>query len=178
MGRFYAQRREEAGGNGNPKDALQLALQSDGDGLMGPCECCQLLEALAVLRPLLEFSISVEPGAACPVCGVALPDDREPLRISVRQRFQQNSVNDAEDGGVGADAESKREDSQGSEARRLAQHAEGEAEILEQRVEERKATALAIDLAGLLDTAEVEERLAPGLLAAHALSEVAFDGHV
>jgi hypothetical protein len=33
-------------------------------------------------------------------------------------------------------------------------------------------------LPGLLDTAEVKQRLAAGLLAVHALSEVALDGHV
>jgi len=49
---------------------------------------------------------------------------------------------------------------------------------LEHGIEEAKTAAFAIDLPGLFETAEVEERLAAGLLAVHALGEVAFDGHL
>src|SRR5207237_835119 len=87
-------------------------------------------------------------------------------------------IDEAEDGGVGADAESKSEDRDGGEAGRFAQHAKGEAQILKERVQKGQAAAFAIDLAGLLDTAEVEKRLAPGLLRVHAFGEIALDRHL
>ena len=58
-----------------------------------------------------------------------------------RQRPQQHRVDDAEDRGVGADAEREREDGGRGEAGILAQHAHGVDEVLAQRVERTAARA-------------------------------------
>jgi hypothetical protein len=52
------------------------------------------------------------------------------LRVVVGKGMKENIFNDAEDGGVGADAESEGEYSDGGEAGGFAQHAEGVANIL------------------------------------------------
>ena len=44
--------------------------------------------------------------------GVSLPDHDEPFRVLVRQRTKEHGFEDAEDGGVGADAEGQCEDGQ------------------------------------------------------------------
>jgi len=51
------------------------------------------------------------------------------------ERAKQDGVNQAKDGGIGADTEGESEDRDGSEAGRFAEHAEGEAAIREERVE-------------------------------------------
>src|SRR5215470_8007787 len=100
------------------------------------------------------------------------------LRIPDRQRAKESRVNQAKDGGVGADAEGEGKHGDGGEAGRFAEHAEGEAQILQKRVGEGQAAAFAIDLASLFEAAEVEKRLTAGLLPVHALREVALDGHL
>ena len=54
----------------------------------------------------------------------------EPLRMRIRQRLEQHAVDDAEDGGVGADAERERQDRDRGVARALGQGAEGVAHVL------------------------------------------------
>src|SRR5215469_9974955 len=88
------------------------------------------------------------------------------LGIVYGQRSQQDGIHQAEDGRVGADAESEGEHGNASEAGRFAEHAESEAEVLQQGVEEGQAAAFAVDFSGLLEAAKVEQRLAAGLLAA------------
>src|SRR5207245_7453096 len=56
-------------------------------------------------------------------------EDNQLLRIAHRQRAKKSCVNKAEDGGVGADAESKSKNSGDSEGRRFMELAEGEAAI-------------------------------------------------
>ena len=58
------------------------------------------------------------------------------------------------------------------------QRAKGEAQVVEQAVEEGETAGFAIALPGLFEAPEVEERLAAGLLGAHAPSEVSFEGHL
>ena len=52
-----------------------------------------------------------------------------------RQRPEQHRVDDAEDGGVHADAEREREDDDGSEAGPAAQHAQRVSNILEELID-------------------------------------------
>src|SRR6267378_1503810 len=61
-------------------------------------------------------------------------NEHELLRIFDRQQPQQERIDQTEDGGVGANAESKGEDGDGSEARVLAEHAGGEAKVLPTRL--------------------------------------------
>ena len=64
-----------------------------------------------------------------PLPGV-LVDVHETGRLRERQRLQQYLLHHGEDGGVGADAERSREYRSDREARRLAQHAQREREVL------------------------------------------------
>ena len=60
------------------------------------------------------------------------PENNQLLRIRVRQRAKEYSVDNREDGGVGADAESESEDGDEGEAGALAEHARGVADVLEE----------------------------------------------
>ena len=53
-------------------------------------------------------------------------EDDERARVAIGQRPQQHAVDDAEDGGVGADAERQRDNRRRRHARRPAQHAQRE----------------------------------------------------
>ena len=57
----------------------------------------------------------------------------EPIRLLERQRPQQHGVDDAEDGGVGADAEREHGDDRERERRGAEQDPEGVAEIGKER---------------------------------------------
>ena len=57
-------------------------------------------------------------------------DLHETIRIFVGQRAQQDRVDDAKDGGVGADAEGERDDRHGREAGVLRQHAQAVSHVL------------------------------------------------
>ena len=70
-------------------------------------------------------------------CGMLMPGDRSHSTASrsglrIRQRLQQQRVDDAEDRGVGADADRERRDDDERQARAAAQRADGVAEVLEE----------------------------------------------
>src|SRR5258706_6112181 len=56
----------------------------------------------------------------------------DPLRIGKGERPQQDGVDDAEDGGVGADTDRQAEHGDDGETRALEQHPEGKAKIADQ----------------------------------------------
>ena len=58
---------------------------------------------------------------------VELAEQGEAVRLRHRQRAYEQLIDDAEDGGVGADAEREGEDGHGGEAGMLEQLADGEA---------------------------------------------------
>ena len=63
---------------------------------------------------------------------IGVRDQHEIVRAGKRQRPQQHGVDDAEDRGVGADADCKREDREEKKAGRPPERAGGVAEILEE----------------------------------------------
>ncbi len=65
------------------------------------------------------------------------PRPYEARRILEGQRAKEDGVNDAEDGGVRADAERQRENRDGSKPRRLRQHAQPVSQILPKRPHRR-----------------------------------------
>ena len=75
------------------------------------------------------------PSAAWPDSGARLTHDGQPIAVLVRQRLQQHAVDDAEDRGVGADAETERQHGQHRIARVLQQRARAIPHILDQLVE-------------------------------------------
>jgi len=80
----------------------------------------------------------------------------EPFFLWERKWSKKDRVQHAEDGGVGADAESERENSNGGEARGLAEHAESEAEILHKSFEKLRAAGVAAVLFLLFEPAGFE----------------------
>jgi hypothetical protein len=87
----------------------------------------------------------------------------------------QDGIDDGEDGGVGADAESESEDDDGSEARIFAERAEGKAEILLSDFEKGETAAITIGFLGGFDAAEFQEGLAAGFGGRQAGAEVVVD---
>jgi hypothetical protein len=59
----------------------------------------------------------------------------DPIGVRERQRLEQHGADDAEDGGVGADAESKGEERGPGERRRVAQRADGVSQVLQQLID-------------------------------------------
>ena len=66
---------------------------------------------------------------------VAVPDEDQPVGVRIRQRPEQRLVEQAEDRGVGADAQRERQDGDEREDRLLAERPEGEAEVLHGRLD-------------------------------------------
>jgi len=62
------------------------------------------------------------------------PDPDQAFGLGIRQRSEKDGVDDAENRGVGADADSERDDGDGGEAEVRAQGAEGVPEVLKERV--------------------------------------------
>src|SRR5579871_2586490 len=89
------------------------------------------------------------------VRGAATRDVNETVGVFEWQRMKKDRVDDAEDRGVGADAERKCQDGDRGEAGIFAQCAKGEPDVLEKIVEERGDVALIAG--GLSDERDVSE---------------------
>ena len=97
--------------------------------------------------------------------------------LRIRQRPQNQSINQREDGYVRADAERQREHRNSSEARRFAQHAEPEAYVVQHCFQQRYTAPLAHGFFRLLHAAELHQCRAPRLLWRHARTHVVRDVH-
>src|SRR5438309_536503 len=86
------------------------------------------LERLRVVVPIEKIE-RIHDVAGTVMLDGRLPHADQPLGLRIRQRTEKNGVHHAENGGVGADAESEREYGDGGEARAALQHAEHIAEI-------------------------------------------------
>jgi hypothetical protein len=129
--RRHPQERQHRGGDrGRVQPLGSLAAgQVDGPAVVDP----QVLED--PVRPPVEEIGGVgvlELGNAEPRGGV--PHPHQPLRVGVGQRPQQDAVDDAEDRGVGADAEGQGEDREQGESRLPQELADGGAEVAEERI--------------------------------------------
>src|SRR5262249_41009888 len=91
---------------------------------------------------------------------------------------KQHGVDDAEDGGVGADAESERENRGERESGAGAKHSRTKADILDQMLNDRKTAAIAVQLLRLLEPAQVDQRVSARLLRCHAGADVVIDVHL
>ena len=97
---------------------------------------CHLREDMVLFTQLCEVGVGPA-GPANAVLRLGLKHVEKLLCSWVGKRLQEHGVNDAENGGVGADAESECEDGNDGEAGRLAEHANGEAEVLPAGFNER-----------------------------------------
>ena len=102
----------------------------------------------------------------------------EPFRIGVGKRDEKDSIHKAKDGGVCADAEGESEDGDSGEGGRFAEHAKGEAKVLEKRVEKRKAAGFAVLLFGLLRAAETDVSLPARFGGGEAAAEIFLYGEL
>jgi hypothetical protein len=129
-----------------------------------------MLERLALSRERQEINASpgnlVEPDVARRRRHSPRQDDA--LDVRIRQRSQENRVDDAEDGRAGTDAERQREHGVHGERRILPQHAGGVAEIVRDGVHQADAPRVAAVFADLLEAAELEVGAAPGLVPSQA----------
>ncbi len=73
-------------------------------------------------------------GLAGETADVVVGDPDQALRVVERERAEQQSVDHAENGGAGADAEADDENGEGSESGIAAQGAEGIAQVLQDAV--------------------------------------------
>ena len=95
-----------------------------------------------------------------------------------RKRAEQDSFNPTEDGGVGADAESQAKNREAGKTRIATEHAETEAEVLPQDLDDWEGVGFAVDLFGLRNAAESPEGFQPRLLRGHAIAEIFGDLHL
>ena len=95
--------------------------------------------------------------------GVVLAEPDQPFGMRIFEGPQQHGVDDAEDGGIEADADRQRQHGDGGESGRAPQDAECEQQVLPELVDPGAAP----DLAGLLldqpDVAEFAQRGRPGV---------------
>src|SRR5213083_291571 len=138
------------------------------------------------LRPPLQFQKLVEfhrshspwSGVNRLSCKEVLNNVYKPIGLMVRERFQKNGLDDNEDGRVRPDAERECEHGDRRETGILAEHSHAEAEILHQCLQHRKPPAVPVTLLGLLDAAELDQRLSTRLFLSHAAPKIVFDVHL
>src|SRR5262249_52652843 len=105
------------------------------------------------------------------------PEIHNALRVWIGQRAYQDGIDQAENRSGGADAESESEDCDGSEARRFAEHTEGEAQVLPAGFHEGFPAGRANLFLRSVEAAALEANGAKRLLAAYALFHLFFGGH-
>jgi len=90
------------------------------------------------------------------------------LKIEIGQRLQQHRVDDAEHGGVGADAEGEGQDSHRREARRSAQRPHGISQITARILQPPERSLASVELLRLLNPSQRALGGEPSLLRRHA----------
>ena len=112
-----------------------------------------------------------------------VPDANQCLRVRIWERTDQHALDDAEDGGVAADAQRQRQHHGGRECRILSEAAKRVARVARKRFEQWQASLVPIALLDRFHAAELQQRLSPGFFGrqttAHVLSglhgDVIFD---
>src|SRR5690348_18001560 len=82
--RVHAEHGKEIDAGGNRERSLCLAIPSQRCFADRPGERRDFLEAAAVLLPLLEFSIGIEPFAGGAVLSAALPHEHQSIAVAIR----------------------------------------------------------------------------------------------
>ena len=110
-----------------PVDPFGLLAARQGEG-------AALRKGHLVERMILVLNIDVlagrRPIAQNADSGRMQPDGRQPVRMRIRERTQQQRVHHAEDRGIGADSDGQRGHDHQSQHHVLAKHAKGKAKIL------------------------------------------------
>jgi hypothetical protein len=102
------------------------------------------------------------------LAGIVVEEFDELPWIAHGERMQHQAIRHGEDRGVRADAEGEREYGDRGETRRFAQHAQAEAQVLNQGFKEMRALGFAAFFLELLVAAELEPGASPGLCTRNA----------
>src|ERR1700733_6655785 len=103
-----------------------------GEIVMPPSQRRHLLERASGALPILEIGIGRPNGLL--EMQIVFPDDNEAIWLTVRKGRYYNSIDDAEHGGVGTDAEGESQDSDGREAGGFSQQPKRVTQILPERL--------------------------------------------
>ena len=116
--RVDPQHRKEIGGDEESADALRIV--GAGEARVPPAERREPLEAVRLLPPVEEVGGGDGLFGVADVAMIGLRDDREPIDVGEGEGVEDQRVDDAEDGGVGAETQRERQHDDG--ARRRALH--------------------------------------------------------
>ena len=161
--RCHAERPEVAGAH--PLRVEPFGHVAPAEGRLPGLEDRQRGERVAPLRHLAVGPVGdVEPGAR----RADLRDRHQALRVGIRQPFEQDGIDRAEDGRGGADTERQRQDGERGERRVLPQSPGGVREVGGRAADDALPPVLAHLLAGRERAAQLDPRGAPGLLGREA----------
>ena len=135
----------------------------------------QLLDAGGLVAIVIQLGNRCLDDAA--VCDLRL-QEHQPLAVVIGKRTQQYAVDDAEDGGVGTDAERQREDRRSGERPVLAQRSQRVADILHQHIEVASLSFITALFLVLLDCAEADSSTPFSLILVATLLEVLLGFHL
>ena len=167
--RRHLQDVEEPGGNNGGVRDERFAAAGDGEIVL--LISGQFGEHAVLRAHVLEIHIR-NAGEIHSFLRLGLEHNDELIGRGVRQWLEQNSVDDAEDGGVRADAESEGENRNRGEAEILAHHAERVTRVGDESFEPEAAALLAAIFLDAFYRAELQRRLASRFIGRHAGSEV------
>ncbi len=140
--------------------------QRFGTGLTADVERAELhqghaLEGAALTLPVEEIGGRYgELGHAWKGVGWRhVPDERQTIGFGVGQRPQQDRIDHAEDGGVGADTERQDEDRRDRKTRALAEHTHRVPDVAAECLEGWKAPSIAMALSRHFHASKLQDRL-------------------
>ena len=107
--------------------------------------------------------------------GIVAGKADEILRLRERQGAKKDVVDEAKNGGIGADAKSESERRDQSEGRGFAKDAESVAEVLKESFEKGEGALIADALFGLFEAAEGEKGLTAGFAGRETAAEIVVD---
>ena len=159
--RLHSHHPEEVGAHQQADTQLRQRVGLGGERRSRASEGGQSLEALAAIADVDVFAIRRRQLVAEVVGG---PDGEHVARTRHGERPEQQCVGEAEDGGVGADAEGQRDDGRRGEGGAAPQQVDTMAQVARQIVEPGKASLVAHRLHGLRDAAGRDPGYAPSAL--------------
>ena len=142
---LHAHHRKEIARDESVLHARRFATPGDGGGI--GIKFGEAGEGVILRAKVYEIGIGEIHAAAE---GVLFPEPDNLLRIMVRERAEQDAVDDGKDGGGGADAEGESENRDDGKRGRFFEKAKSEASVVESGFEEWKRTSFAVSLFGLL----------------------------
>jgi hypothetical protein len=127
-----------------------------------------LFENVIACTPVQEISWGYFVFGGLIVRVVAFRDGYEVLGLRIRERTEEDGVDDTENGGVGADAEGEGENGDGGESGIFAEYAEGKADVAGESFEEEAGALFANVFLGFFNGAESDVGAAFGFRAGKA----------